>query len=157
MTESTRFTWVREHARVLLPAAGLLFVAGVTFGIVGVMTAAGADDDLAAAETELASAQDRLAEAEDEADAAVSRLEAIRPEAEAMFAEADVLAADARDLCDCGEEQAALAPQAIQAILDRNADEYNRLTEELNSWADRANALIDEINQAAPAVLGTAD
>lgn len=173
MAEPQRRSWIQKHGRILLVLAGLLFVAGVTTALIGVADLAGARDDLTSAEAELEATEGQLAEAEQEAVAAEDRLqraearlsettrearlvvgdlETAQPVAAGTLVVADEIAVAGRELCDCDEELSTLSAQSVQAAKDRRDREYNRLVDELNSWAERANTVQEKIDQAIPRI-----
>jgi hypothetical protein len=130
-----------------VPLAGVLFIAGIALGAYGVSAALSAGDDLDTARADLATAEENRAGAGEGAEQATARLDEAQPAAAATLVAAQAVAEDGRELCTCDEEEQALAGQGVQAILDEDGDEYNRVIEEINGWADRHNALSDQINE----------
>ena len=147
MAEPQQTSWMRKHAQIL--AVGGLFVAGLIVGVVGVTAAIGADDDLTDAEAELAQAEQRLADLESEADRAAARLAEAQATSATTLTAAQQVAADGRELCNCDEQIADLAAEALAASLAGREGEYNRLAEEIESWAAQSDALLLQIDLAA--------
>lgn len=171
MAEPERRSWIHDHAKGLLLFTAALFVAGAATAVVGVTAVGSADDDLAAAEAALEVTESLLAEADLEASVLQSRqgqveeeladttreagrvadsLEAAPPAAAATLAAAEEIAAAGREHCDCDDQLSTLLVQARDAF--GNAGEYNRLVDELNSWSDKADTLLEQIEGAIDAV-----
>jgi hypothetical protein len=157
MAETGPLEWARPNARWLVPVAGVLFVVGIALGAHGVTAALGAGEDLDVARADLATAEDNRAEAAEGAEQATARLDEAQPAAAATLAATQAVAEDGRELCNCDEEQQTLARQGVEAILDEDGDEYNRVIEEINGWTDQHNALADQINENLPEVRRLAD
>ena len=97
---------------------------------------------------QLQQAEDRRAETAREAPLVADGLAAARPVAAGTLTAAEEIAAAGREFCDCDTEMSTLSAQMVQAAKDGRVQEYNRLSDQVNSWAEKANTFQAQIDEA---------
>jgi chromosome segregation ATPase len=114
-----------------------------------------AEDGLAEASREasrlgqrLLLAEDRRAETAREGRLVADGLEAARPVAAGTLTAAEEIAAAGRELSDSDTELSTLQAQHLQAAKDGRYGEYNRLSDQLDSWAEKADTFQAQIDEA---------
>ncbi len=145
MPETGFWGWMHRRAAVVVPLAAVLLVVGVGVGVAGLNAASSADDDLVVAEAALADAEDQRDAAEADADEAVARLEEAVARAGSSLSAAEQIADAGGELCNCDQQLSDLAEESRQAALDADAEGYNALLGELDSWALQANDMDQRI------------